>query len=653
MSSAALLSGTPLETGNFFSATGRITDAFGNTRTFVLVDQVSSGTPETVAILSDPAFLTLNRVSSYSIRAVASSPPYNLTLTGSLPPGMVRQSSDGDTLTFWGVPSVPGTYSITVRATDAKGNLGVRNVSVHVTPLYGDSPGNTLSDTLSLPHAVVGLMSEISLPVGGGTPPYRWSLTSGSPPPGMTLSTSGLLSGTPSRAGFFSFDAVVADANSNTIRFNVILNVIPFEIVTPLVGIVIPPGQPFSLQLEAAGGAAGYTWTLWSPDCPLGGLTLSPAGLLSGTPTNSGDFGCYAVVRDSSGASSNVYVAFRVGEPAPIAPPRILGTISAKGSVGAFLSTDLYIAADHPAVTAAPGSALPPGLAIHGATLSGYPAAAGHFAFQIQVTDRSGSQAAGRAYVTVSPLHIVPFPPPGVYHLPYSYQFRVLEQQQPVVWSIEPNARIPVGLRLSAEGLLSGVPQETGAFIFNVRANDAIARVALTIDSGASKTYSLNPVARFSTSVGGGLSFLLYDNLAVPGEAVTFKVVDGVLPPGVQLTADGVIEGRFTTAGVFTFTIRIDGDGGFGISAFSIRVGQTRTDTRTLPAAAVGQPYSAQLQSGTLAQGDALPPGLALSSDGKLSGTPTTAWLYQFCTLLNDAPGDALTSTYTLQVLDR
>jgi hypothetical protein len=57
------------------------------------------------------------------------------------------------------------------------------------------------------------------------------------------------------------------------------------------------------------------------------------------------------------------------------------------------------------------------------------------------------------------------------------------------------------------------------------------------------------------------------------------------------------------------------------------------------------------LQSATLAQGDTLPPGLSLTADGKLSGTPTTAWLYQFSTLLDDAPGDSLTSTYTLEVL--
>jgi len=67
--------------------------------------------------------------------------------------------------------------------------------------------------------------------------------------------------------------------------------------------------------------------------------------------------------------------------------------------------------------------------------------------------------------------------------------------------------------------MLSGVPKETGTFTYSVRANDAVAKVTLSIDSGASKTYSQNPVPRYSASVGSGLSFYLYNNLAVSREA--------------------------------------------------------------------------------------------------------------------------------------
>jgi len=101
---------------------------------------------------------------------------------------------------------------------------------------------------------------------------------------------------------------------------------------------------------------------------------------------------------------------------------------------------------------------------------------------------------------------------------------------------------------------------------------------------------------------------------------------------------------------VYTFTIRIDGNNGFGISVITFRIGIG--ETRTLPTAMIGQPYTAQLQGATLAPGDSLPPGLTLVPDGKLSGTPTSAWLYKFSTLLTDAPGDSVPSTYTLEVLN-
>jgi len=70
-----------------------------------------------------------------------------------------------------------------------------------------------------------------------------------------------------------------------------------------------------------------------------------------------------------------------------------------------------------------------------------------------------------------------------------------------------------------------------------------------------------------------------------------------------------------------------------------------------LSTATIGQPYTRQLQGGTLAPGESLPPGLILAPDGTLAGTPNRAWLYKFSVLLTDPIGDSVTSTYTLEVL--
>jgi hypothetical protein len=204
-----------------------------------------------------------------------------------------------------------------------------------------------------------------------------------------------------------------------------------------------------------------------------------------------------------------------------------------------------------------------------------------------------------------------------------------------------------VGLKLSADGLLSGIPAETGGFNFTVRANGAIAFVSLTIDSGTFPIY-------------GGRSGPFVAEVRQPYQDwvsgrrdLTVSVLSGSLPPGLSLAPDGEISGTPTTAGVYTFTVRFeDQRGDFGISVITIRVGVVQGETRALPPATIGKPYTAQLRGSTLAPGETLPPGLTLSPDGKLSGTPTAPWLYRFSVVLNDAPGDFVTSTYTLEVLN-
>ena len=68
--------------------------------------------------------------------------------------------------------------------------------------------------TLSLPSGSVGTSYAQALSASGGTPPYTWSLVSGSLPAGLTLSGSGMIAGTPTSAGQFSLKVQVADSSS-------------------------------------------------------------------------------------------------------------------------------------------------------------------------------------------------------------------------------------------------------------------------------------------------------------------------------------------------------------------------------------------------------------------------------------------------------
>lgn len=66
--------------------------------------------------------------------------------------------------------------------------------------------------TSSLTTGKVGVAYFQQMTADGGTGPYTWSITSGTLPPGLTLSSSGVLSGTPSAPGQYSFVITATDA---------------------------------------------------------------------------------------------------------------------------------------------------------------------------------------------------------------------------------------------------------------------------------------------------------------------------------------------------------------------------------------------------------------------------------------------------------
>jgi hypothetical protein len=91
----------------------------------------------------------------------------------------------------------------------------------------GTGGGGPLSITsVNLPNGVVGRFYKQTLNASGGTLPYRWGVAGGQMPPGLSLSSNGVLDGTPTRAGVYSIGVQVADATSGNLdskRVNIII----------------------------------------------------------------------------------------------------------------------------------------------------------------------------------------------------------------------------------------------------------------------------------------------------------------------------------------------------------------------------------------------------------------------------------------------
>ena len=67
-------------------------------------------------------------------------------------------------------------------------------------------------DTEGLEGFTVGQPKHLQLQAGGGKLPYTWSTAEGALPPGTTLSSEGVISGTPQAAGSFTVSIVVTDS---------------------------------------------------------------------------------------------------------------------------------------------------------------------------------------------------------------------------------------------------------------------------------------------------------------------------------------------------------------------------------------------------------------------------------------------------------
>jgi large repetitive protein len=157
--------------------------------------------------------------------------PYSWSVTaGKLPPGLALQTfSDprnaNDELA--GTPTTAGTYTFTMGLSDHDGQQATQKFSLTIDPPLQIS-------TTPLPAGTVGVKYSHDLPAQGGASPYSWSVvnTISELPPGLTLGTTApdfnnVLTGTPTRAGTFSFPMQVQDSQDNTATGTVTVTINP------------------------------------------------------------------------------------------------------------------------------------------------------------------------------------------------------------------------------------------------------------------------------------------------------------------------------------------------------------------------------------------------------------------------------------------
>jgi len=144
------------------------------------------------------------------VSATGSAGPFTWALSaGNLPAGLSMSSSTTDSVTIAGTPTAVGTTDFTVEVT-AGGSSVDQKLSIAVNP-----PPPLSVDTNSLPTGTVGVSYSQTLQAANGVPPYKWSLTSGNLPAGLSLgASSGTISGTPTTAETSTFTVQVRDSST-------------------------------------------------------------------------------------------------------------------------------------------------------------------------------------------------------------------------------------------------------------------------------------------------------------------------------------------------------------------------------------------------------------------------------------------------------
>jgi hypothetical protein len=249
---------------------------------------------------------------TFPLAASGGAGPYAWQVTGgALPAGLTLNPNSG---LLAGTPADTGSFSFTVRVTDAQSRKADKAMTVTVLP-----PPLVFA-TNSVPNSQQGSSFNYQLAATGGKPPYAWAVVAGALPAGLSLSAaSGIISGTPTVAGSFNFTIEVKDSESRSIRKALSLTVAPsplsIETATLIEAI---KGSAFSYQPGAAGGRPPYTWLVASGALPAGLSINASTGLISGTPSASGTFAAAITVRDQDGRSATGTAQIKVIDPATV-----------------------------------------------------------------------------------------------------------------------------------------------------------------------------------------------------------------------------------------------------------------------------------------------------------------------------------------------
>lgn len=562
--------------------------------------------------------------------------------------------------------------SVTVTATSVADTTKTGTVTITV-------PAGPSVATSTLAAGTVGTAYSVTLSGAGGIPPYTWSITNGTLPAGLTMTAGGVISGTPMASGvgstnltFKMVDAGSPNPLSATSTLGLTINAAPAITFTTTTLTNATYNATYSATVAATGGAGTLTYSIASGTLPTG-LSMSSAGVISGTPTAVGTSSVTVKAADAFGDSATQPLTLKVVYPPLAITPATLPT----GYVGSVYTTTILAATGGSGTgysfALQSGSSLPAGLALSAAgSITGTPTAAATTNFAVTVTDSASNTANLAMTIVVKPAVSIT----TATTLPTGYAGSAYAQTLAATggsgtgyaWSVSSGSSAPAGLTLSSAGVLSGTPTTTGTPSFSVTVTDSVgnkatATFSMTIAAGISITTSTSLPYAYEGSVYAPVTLAATGGSGAPYTWTWAAASGSSLPAGLSLSTGGVISGTPTAAGSFTIAITAkDGASNTATVDFTLKVEATlAVSSTTLPSGTINVAYSTTLTasggSGTgyawvvTAGANTLTPlNLTLSAAGVLSGTPGATGTANFTVQVTDSQSHTATATLSVSV---
>jgi len=434
-----------------------------------------------------------------------------------------------------------------------------------------------------------------------GDTPLTWSLVAGSLPPGLSLTSGGLLSGTPTQDGSYNF-TIGASNSTGTDTLAETVEIAAESTASILDSLSPQPSVAYRCESVSpeigSGDLVLETWASFDP--AEDAYTGDPNGSISVT----GDFlGRFAVPNVREAVETPGW-GFCMWFKVPALPAWEQFAHMENGdsrfnmgvngdkhfyvwlstpTAGSFLNFGVVPALNqwhrvfvwHDGATLrakfngtllseayAGADADLPAMMTIGAIPTGSNSVEGFFDEIYIWNDNPGdidSQLAGLVTATPAapdtPPTITNTAPDGEVGDAYSHQYTA-DGDTPITWSII-SGTLPAGLSMDSAGLISGTPTADGSYQFTVQASNThgnetlIETVDIVVDPAAVPSIT-------NAAPDGAVGVAYSHQYTASGDTpITWSILNGVLPPGLTLDSDGLLSGTPTAGGdPYTFTVR-------------------------------------------------------------------------------------------------